>query len=76
MKISTKSDGSTQSCVIENCKIFDENNFQCLTEREAIYLKDFFDLGLIFTFVVSNGKWERTRDAQLIRRIEGMKTNL
>ena len=60
MQISTKSDGSTHSSVIENCKIFDENNFQCLTEQEATYLKDFFDLGMIDKLVVSNGKWEST----------------
>jgi hypothetical protein len=60
MQISTKSDGSTHSSVIENCKIFDENNFQCLTKKEATYLKNFFDLGMIDKLVVSNGKWEST----------------
>jgi hypothetical protein len=60
MKISTKSDGTSGTSIQENCKIFDENNFQCTTETEAIYLKDFFDLGMLNELVVSNGKWEHT----------------
>jgi hypothetical protein len=60
MQININADGTSKSSVIENCKIFDENNFQCLTEQEATYLKDFFDLGMIDKLVVSNGKWEST----------------
>ena len=55
MQISTKSDGSTHSSVIENCKIFDENNFKCLTEIER-----YSGLGMLDELVVSNGKWEHT----------------
>ena len=58
MEISTRADGISKSSVIENCKIFDENNFQCTTETEAIYSKDFFDYGKLDELVVSNGKWE------------------
>jgi hypothetical protein len=60
MQIYTSKDGTNKSSVIENCKIFDENNFQCLTKKEATYLKNFFDLGMIDKLVVSNGKWEST----------------
>jgi hypothetical protein len=53
MQISTKYDGSTHSSVIENCKIFDENNFKCLTEIER-----YSGFGMLDELVVSNGKWE------------------
>ena len=60
MQISTKSDGSTHSSVIENCKIFDENNFKCLTEIEGYSSIVFSSLGMLDELVVSNGKWEHT----------------
>jgi hypothetical protein len=60
MQININADGTSKSSVIENCKIFDENNFKCLTEIEATYLKDYFNLGMIDELVVSNGKWEYT----------------
>jgi hypothetical protein len=61
MKISTKSDGSTHSSVIENCKIFDENNFKCKTETEGYFIKGISSsLGILSELVVSNGKWEDT----------------
>jgi hypothetical protein len=61
MQISTKSDGSTHSSVIENCKIFDENNFKCKTETEGYFIKGISSsLGILSELVVSNGKWEDT----------------
>ena len=60
METMTEPSGSTHSSVIENCKIFDENNFQCTTETEAIYTKDFTELGILDKLLISNGKWEHT----------------
>ena len=60
MLTGNKYNGEVGTSIEDNCKIFDENSFQCLTERKEIYLKDYIDLGMIKTLVVSNGKWERT----------------
>ena len=60
MEIIEYANGKGLSSVIENCKIFDENNFKCTTEQEADYFKDYFNLGMLDELVVSNGKWEHT----------------
>ena len=58
MRTNVMADGSTNTYVIENCKIFDENNFQCKTVTAYSYSKAKIDLGTETTLTVANGKWE------------------
>jgi hypothetical protein len=63
MKIHTKKDGSIHTNVFENCKIFDDNNFECkteLTEKEII-TRSFSDKEL----TVTNGKWQNSTETHI-----------
>jgi hypothetical protein len=63
MKINKRNDGKSSSTVIENCKIFDENNFECKEETEAVIFNDAeADFGRDQTLTTSNGKWELTKN--------------
>jgi|GEM_PF-3065181 hypothetical protein len=60
MQTNITADDSIESNVVESCKIFDENNFECKTETEAIFGTKFYNFGTLDDLVVSNGKWEYT----------------
>ena len=44
-----KKDGTKRSSTIDNCKIFDEDTFECETENELILLFEHL--------ILSNGEW-------------------
>ncbi len=49
----------SHSYVQDNCKIFDENNFECTDELEPISSSSVVVYGMKTTLTVSNGIWER-----------------
>ena len=50
MRTVLKKDGTSKSSTIDNCKIFDDETFEC--ETYFAYSD--------FHFILSNGKWEQT----------------
>jgi hypothetical protein len=63
MKIYTKPDKTTYESVIDDCKIFDENTFECKTETAAEYRYGLnnvynYDYKTKDTTTLLNGKWE------------------
>ena len=53
-------DGSKHSSTIDNCKIFDEDTFECETISKAFFYRDIADEGSSSRFILSNGGWENT----------------
>jgi hypothetical protein len=63
MQTSTKLGNAGIVTVIDDCKIFDENNLQCKTETAARYEQigsNYFynNYGITDTLTLANGKWE------------------
>ena len=61
MRTEIKRDGTKSSSTIDNCKIFDEDNFECKTTVEAFVVRDdYANEGTSYRFILSNGEWEET----------------
>ena len=59
MHIFIAPDGTSSANVIDNCKIFDENNFQCITNEQGYDIKkNKYTTNTVLT--VTNGSWEQT----------------
>ena len=59
MHIFIAPDGTSSANVIDNCKIFDENNFQCTTNEQGYDIKkNKYTTNTVLT--VTNGSWEQT----------------
>ena len=59
MKTIIRKDGKSSS-TIDNCKIFDEDTFECETISKAFFYRDIADEGSSSRFILSNGGWDNT----------------
>jgi hypothetical protein len=59
MQTVIKKDGTSKSSVIDNCKIFDEDAFECETINDAYFHQDTASTGTSDRIIFSNGKWEK-----------------
>lgn len=57
MKTVTFSDGRNKSSTINNCKIFDDETFECDASKEAILTQETSYFGKSDLFILANGKW-------------------
>ncbi len=57
MKTITDKDGHKTSSIINNCKIFDEETFECETVKEETRNKTLIKYGIEDKFILANGRW-------------------
>ncbi|MBV5301134.1 MAG: hypothetical protein J0649_05040 [Methylococcales bacterium] len=57
MTIVTDKDGHKTSSVIKNCKVFDEETFECETVKEETRNKTLIKYGIENKFILENGQW-------------------
>ncbi len=57
MKTITDKDGHKTSSTIRNCKIFDEETFECETIKEETRHKTLIKYGIEDKFILANGRW-------------------
>ena len=67
MKTEIKKDGTKKSSTIDNCKIFDEDTFECETISKAFVSIDYANGGASSRFILSNGEWEETNWYGIVR---------
>jgi hypothetical protein len=60
MKTLIRKDGTKKSRTLDNCKIFDEDTFECETISKAFVSRDYATGGSSSRFILSNGGWEET----------------
>jgi hypothetical protein len=66
MKTIIRKDGKSSS-TIDNCKIFDEDTFECETTTKAFVSRDYAAAGSSERLILSNGEWEQTNTIGMVR---------
>ena len=66
MKTIIRKDGKSSS-TIDNCKIFDEDTFECETTTKAFVSRNYASAGSSERFILSNGEWEATNNIGMAR---------
>jgi hypothetical protein len=60
MRTFTRNDGYSKSYTIDNCKVFDDETFECKSITEPVFGDGWFVGGRSDIWILSNGKWEHT----------------